>query len=480
MGVEESEIVMEVFEGLAKSTQLNYKATLKQFVEFANSREGVSFSIDDLVALAKSDVKEIQSLIDLFYKWLQNEKIEGYRLRGKKMRESSANQRAYGYLRGFFVNVGIGFERKWKKKIPPIDRSSRATKKDEIYTFYDVDEEAGEIRFNREQMQQFLANLKLRDVTITLALLSSSQDTVDLFKLNVGDMREQKSRGRFFWEGNRVKTGVLFRTFFSKEATRLVRKYLEQEREGAGDDEPLFICDAYKQTKIKGKTVRELIGTKRMIGTNLGYVYRDAARRMGIKWEKGEQNPLRPKRLRHLFRTACDTVNMPELYTNAYMGHRNNQGQDYSEIPRAVLELQYLKVEPFITVYGEVEESLEIKEDIQRLESRIVDLNKEVEEHKRTIDELSQTLTQKVETIARHVFPELLKEDREAINELQEWKDNFTRRYREDSKQPSPQKLEKKKVSEKVSKIAEPKKEGETKLKPKKEKTWREEILGTE
>ena len=434
MGVEESKIVMEVFEDLAKSTQLNYKATLKQFLEFANSKEGLSkaISIGDLVELAKTDVKGIQDLIDLFYKWLQNEQVEGYQLRGKKMRESSANQRAYGYMRGFFVNVGIGFERKWKKKIPTIDRNSRATKKDAVYTFYDVDEEAGEIRFNRELMQQFLANLKLRDVSITLALLSSSQDTIDLFKLKVGDMREQKSKGRFFWEGNRVKTKILFRTFFSKEATRLVRKYLDQEREGAGDEEPLFVCNAYEQTKLHGKTVREKIGTKRMTGTNLGYVYRDAARRMGMKWDAGEHNPLRPKRLRHLFRTACDTVNMPELYTNCYMGHKNSQGQDYSEIPRAVLELQYIKVEPFITVYGEVEEALEIKQDIRKLENRILSLNRDIEEQKRTINDLSKLMEGKVEEITRKYLEKWLNEYTE---ELEQARIDFTRRYREEVKQ---------------------------------------------
>lgn len=197
MGVEKSKVVLEVFDGLAKNTQLNYLATLRQFLEFANSKEEASFSIDDLVVLAKSDVKEIQTLMDNFYKWLQGLPVDGYRPRNKRMRESSANQRAYGYLRGFFVNVGVGFTRKWKRKIPKIDRSNRATKKDEIYSFYDFDEETKTIQFNRERMQQFLTNLKLRDVAITLALLSSSQDTIDLFKLNVGDFRQQKDKPKF-------------------------------------------------------------------------------------------------------------------------------------------------------------------------------------------------------------------------------------------------------------------------------------------
>ena len=36
--------------------------------------------------------------------------------------------------------------------------------------------------------------------------------------------------------------------------------------------------------------------------------------------------------------------------------------------------------EPFLTVYGEVDESLEIKEDVKKLERRILDLNRTIDE----------------------------------------------------------------------------------------------------
>lgn len=409
MRVDESEVVSKVLKDLAKSTQANYKATLKQLLTFVNSKEGLSqeISIDELVAEAKTDVKKTQERIDLFFKWLQREDIEGYAPRvdkkgePKKMRESSAHQRAYGFLIGFFANLDITLERKWRRKIPKVKRVKQAIKKDKIYTFYDVDEKTRTIRFNRERMQQFLANLKLRDVAITLALLSSSQDTIDLFRLNVGDIREQNG-DRISWEGNREKTGVLFRTFISKEATRFIRRYIQQERQEADNKEALFVHRK----------------EKRMTGSNLASIYRDAARRMGIKWEKGEHNPLRPKRMRHLFRTACDTAGITELYTNAFMGHKNNQGQDYSEVSRAKLELEYLRVEPFLTVYGEVEEGLEIREDIQRLRA--------------DLDSMMRNFTKNVEFVARDLFDkwvqEQLEADREAIKDLQKWREEFTKR----------------------------------------------------
>ena len=384
--LEESAFVRSALEGLAENTINNYKASLRQFLSFVNSKKDLSkeTTINDLVKEAKTEITKTEEKIDLFFNWLLNKEIKGYIQRGKAMRESSANQRAYAFLRGFFANLDIAFERKWTRSIPKVKRPRQAIKKDQVYTFYDVDEKTKSIHFNRELMQQFIAILKPRDVAITLALLSSSQDSGDLFKLNVGDIREQKGKSRIFLEGTRNKTTVQFRTFLSKEATRFIRKYVDQERRNAEDKDPLFV---YKYRK-NGQPKRN--AEKRMTAGNLASIYRDAARKMGIKWSNGEHNPLRPKRMRHLFRTACDTAGIPELYTNAFMGHRNHIGQSYSELSKAKLELEYLRVEPFLTVYGQVEDNLEIKEDVARLESRIVDLNRNIEDQKRTIEEQNQ------------------------------------------------------------------------------------------
>lgn len=415
MGVEESKVVKGVMENLAESTKTSYITTLNRFVnDFVKT-----MTIDELIEEAKTDVKKTQQRIDDFYKWLQTKRIE----RGEErepLKESSAYIIAYGYLRGFFANLDVAFERKWKKRIPKAPSVRETLVKDKTYTFFDVDERTKTIRFNRERMQQFLSNLKLRDVAITLALLSSSQDSGDLFKLNVGYVRQQKNT-RIFWEGNRQKTKVLFRTFFSKEATRFIRRYIEQERRDAKDDEPLFVFT----TRRKGQTKPT---EERMTPNYFGSVLRDTARKMGIKWENGERNPLRPKRMRHLFRTACDVAGIDEIYKNAFMGHKNNQGQDYSEIPRTVLELQYLRVEPFITVYGVAEEALEIREDVRKLENRIADLNRKIEEQNRVIADMSNLLERKVEQITRELWEEEFKADREAIKDLKKWREEYMRR----------------------------------------------------
>ena len=418
MEIEKSKYVKEVFENLKPSTKVSYRTTLNRFVnEFVKDK-----TIEELVEEAKSDVKKTQQRIDDFYKWLQTEFIS--ERTGKPLTENSAFIVAYGFLRGFFANLDVAFQRKWKKRIPKHKRVKEALKNDKIYTFFDVDEKTRTIRFNREFMQQFLANLKPRDVAITLAMLSSSQDSGDLFKLNVGDVRNQKN-DRIFWEGNRTKTGVMFRTFFSKQATRFLRKYIEQERKDAGDEEPLFISTGFIRKKQPDGTIKTTSVEKRMVQGSLSANFREAARKMGIKWENGEMSPLRPKRMRHLFRTACDIASIDEIYKNAFMGLKPTQGQSYSELSRAVLELAYLRVEPFVSVFGDLESS-EIKEDVSRLESRIVDLNRKIEDQKRIIGDLSKVMEDRIGEITREIqtehFKKLFEETYGAtIKELQEF-----------------------------------------------------------
>jgi len=393
--LEKFQTVKEVLEDMAKSTRDNYKVTLRQYLEFVNG-----LTPDELIEEAKTDVKKTQGRISNFYKWLQGQEIEG-RKRGKSMLQNSAHQRAYGYLRGWYVNNDIIFERKWTRKIPKFSRLREAIRKDAVYTFFKVDEKKRKIYFDREPMQQFLSNLKLRDQAITLALLSSGQDSGELLRLNIGDIREQQNN-RIFWENKRRKTQILFRTFISKEATKLMHTYIKQERANAQDSEPLFVTSGNH-----GKL-------KRVTPTLLSSVYRDAAKRMNIKWENGEQNPLRPKRMRHLFRTACDAAGVPELYQNAFMGHVNSQGQDYSELSPAKLELEYLRVEPFLTVYGTVEENVEFKQQISKLEGTINLLSKrnvEFEEERKNLEKKVGLLTEQVEMLTT-VLKQLVKATR--------------------------------------------------------------------
>lgn len=367
--IERSEIARQVLDGLkSKHTRRNYVTYLNRFV---NDYLGGEFTVEELVAEAREDVRKTQKRLDGFYQWLQT-------VPNPPLRENAAFQATHGPVRGFFSNLDIRFERKWGRQHAKREHISEAIQQDAEWDFFPLDEESRTIRFDRERMQKFLSNLKLRDQAITLCLLSSSQDSGDLFTLDLGYVRRQ-SNPRIFWEGIRDKTEISFRTFFSKEATRLVRRYIDQERKGAGDEEPLFVYTAHKRNGQKF----------RMEGRYLSSIFRETARRhLGITWKRRDQNPLRPKRMRHLFRSACDTVGLNELFINCFMGHRNSMGQRYSELTRAKLELEYLRVEPFVTVYGSTEETEEVKGEVLRLRTTVETLSSELEAQKKRMEEM--------------------------------------------------------------------------------------------
>jgi hypothetical protein len=138
----ESPYVKDAVDGLAQNTINNYNVTLRQFLRFVNSKENLQkeITIDDLVNEAKTDIANTEEKIDFFFKWLMGKEIKDYKQRSTSMRESSAHMRSYGYLRGFFANLDIPFERKWTRNIPKVKRHRQAIKKDSVYTFFDVDE----------------------------------------------------------------------------------------------------------------------------------------------------------------------------------------------------------------------------------------------------------------------------------------------------------------------------------------------------
>jgi integrase len=241
-----------------------------------------------------------------------------------------------GLLRGFYTHNNLVFPKKWGV---PRRKVSKVSVRDEKTALYDYDGDKGEVVFKNGTLQHFVQNLNFRDQTIALSLLSTGADATDLLNLNVGFVKDGKGKlanvKRFFWHSNRAKTGEEFKTFFSEEATAFLKRYVEQERAGASDDEPLF-------PKEDGE---------RLDAHALAMNFRAAAGKMGYTKDR-VTNPFRPKRFRHWFRTACGIAHIEEGYTKAMMGHANDVSAGYLERNKGLFEMEYVKVEPFVTVFG--------------------------------------------------------------------------------------------------------------------------------
>jgi hypothetical protein len=226
----------------------------------------------------------------------------------------------------------------------------------------------------------------------------------------MGWLKAQDGKSRLYWEGNRTKTGEPFKVFFSKEATEFMWRYVEQERREAGNDEPVWVTGKEYSYRYNGEQVQ--IGGV-MTSQALNDNFRTAAEAMDVT-ENGKPNPLRPKRFRHLFRTACTSAGLDPGVAQAFMGHATPISAKYLSQGKAFLLSQYVHVEPFLTVFKsrDMDQIQDIRADLnaarrerdemkielinvrkkydvetEQIRSQNVFLGAEVEAHKRELEE---------------------------------------------------------------------------------------------
>ncbi len=282
------------------------------------------------------------------------------------------------YLRGFYTHNNLTFPKKWgvpKKKV------SDVSKRDGKDSFFEYNAKNDEVEFKNSNMQHFIQNLNFRDQVIALCLLSSGADATDIFNLKVGFVKDGRGKiidkKRFYWHSNRAKTGQPFKTFFSKEATQFLKRYVEQERANASDDEPLFVGQSreYKFKKGPRKGEKVVVG-ERLTAQSLSSNFRDSAQKMGYAQEKNVSSPFRPKRFRHLFRTACAIAQIDNGFTMAFMGHASSVSDSYLEQDSSIFEKMYVKVEPLLTVFG-VNQSVvnEMTKEVSGLKAEVATLS---------------------------------------------------------------------------------------------------------
>jgi integrase len=256
------------------------------------------------------------------------------------------------FLRGFYTHNDLRFPKRFPLPKSKVSAVSQRDAKTEIYSY---DEDSDKLIFHNGTLQHFISNLNFRDQTIALCLLSTGADATDLLNLNIGFIKDGKGRvsstKRFLWRGNRAKDGIEFKVYFSDEATQFLKRYVEQERASTQDNEPLFI----KEDGLK------------LPAHALAMNFRVAAGKMGYTTDD-ESNPFRPKRFRHLFRTACGNATVDPGFVMAFMGHASNTSALYLEKSDGLFLKEYVKAEPYITVFGVDKSSVtELSEELSSL-----------------------------------------------------------------------------------------------------------------
>jgi site-specific recombinase XerD len=228
------------------------------------------------------------------------------------------------------------------------------------------------IVLNRDLLREFHSKLNTRDQCILLCLMSTGLESSDFLKLTVGDIRAQMDQSRIYMNGNRNKTFSEFSDFCSKEATIAIKNYVKKDRKDAPDEAPVFVITLAGQKRIfqqqnnrSWKLGDELPIANPISPREIADSFRTAQRNMQIPLQKGKQSPLRPKRFKKVFRTACANAGLDKDITKTFLGHKGEQSQNYQEDGRELLEYYYELVEPKITLSYDEESDLEDKNEMK-------------------------------------------------------------------------------------------------------------------
>jgi integrase len=348
--------------------------------------------------LLAEEPEVIMDRLNSFFYWLQGEKINGRPKRkasikgkvkiGKTRISWNSARTALSYIRGFYTHNAVLFPKSFKM---PNSRVAKVTKRDDKSDVWEVDDK-GNARLNHV-LRHFISNLGFRDKTVALCLLSTGADARDLCSLDIDFVLDAKGKisevDNYFWHSERSKDLVAFKTFMSKEASAMLRLYVEQNRKGAKPNEPIFVKTDGR--RLDPKAIQDQ--------------FRDAARKMGLMNGKGDAQPFRPKRFRHIFRTACGLSRIDQGMINAMMGHKSDISGSYLSKSKPMFISAYFKIEPLITIYGsdrggwsELSERLSNLEDKIAMRGQYIDtLEFEIEKLKSTISNLASLVAEKLE-----------------------------------------------------------------------------------
>lgn len=341
-------------EKLSPATWRAYKYWLKKLLKFTDKTP------DQLIEEALQDPEETKKLLRKF----KNHCIES------GINENVAINGTHGPIRGFFRHNGV-YTFNWKT---PTKTTRMIGQIDDNYPLFI--REGKKLVLNRELLTEFQSKLNYRDQLILDCLISTGLDDGDLLKLNV-DFVLSQNQPRLYLNNNRQKTMEDIHVFFSKIASKKLREYVRKERTNAEPNDPLFITTLAERKRVflkihgrKYTNLDELPEGNRLSNVTLAINFRKASRHTGISLVKQQQSPLRPKRLRKVFESACTHAGIDPDIKDIFMGHKGSQSKTYQGKSREELEFYYDMVEPKITIQiHETDESTELREKIKELQS---------------------------------------------------------------------------------------------------------------
>ena len=312
---------------------------------------------------------------------------------------NSARVVCYGTIQGFYSHNRVN-TKNWTSPEP---HPSQVKDTDDNFPVWVYNEDEDDFDLNRTLFQDFFNRLNPTYRAVAYALIGTGQDIGIILKRNVGFVRNQDYRHkRLSLNDNRSKTSEIIDGFYSIEATDSARSIVASDRQNTEDNDPLYASSIAQRKrefrKIHGHAFRSdgvdvLPPAQRLENGSIEIAFRKAQKAMGIKLVKGQQGPLRPKRLRKIYRTAADLAGLGDDKSRQLIGQNtgNRSSGVYLETAREMQERTYMKVERKIWIFKEPE-SIPNKK-IKELEAKLVVMeakNQKVEGIEKRLDKIDR------------------------------------------------------------------------------------------
>jgi len=363
-----------------------YKAAFKAYMEYTGMlpREMIQEASDELLKPLIERTNVVENRVKGFFTWLQKEYRQKRRGRLKGERKPKG-ERPYVKEKGVSASVArvycgaiMSFYREfnYKVNVKP-GRDFKALPKYPRFNWT-----TGDIRK--------LANhaKTLRDRAIILCLFQSGMDDSTLCSLNIGNIRRELQEGKIplRLDLRRRKEGLPYITFLAKDAVEALKAYLkERERkekrrfEEFRDDEPLFVVESWKRTKLERIKPRHIQTMFRNLAIETGLVTEEYL-------EKNHWNPARSHALRSAFASLLRSKGVNEEDINFMLGHKIPYQSAYYQREGERLRKTYADVMDVLSVYetqesiSEVEAKLTAKiQEQNKIISNLVARNEELE-----------------------------------------------------------------------------------------------------
>lgn len=394
---------------LTKSNLANRKSSLTKFCKFHN------MTPDEFIEEALKDAELGETRIHDWYSSLEN-----------KVSENARTAYCWSIIRGFYRHNKINTQnyigkRMGLSEVKNVDRQLPLFKH-----IIEQDDDGNDVilerTLNHKLVNSFFRKLSERDELIGSLLMCSGLDIGEILTIPLKKILSQPRRKKIFWEDPRSKNGGITRTFFCTSCTKKIREYIRKFRLDADDREPVFIIS--KQSQRTRMTRQRDLSNLALNVHDIELNFKEGFTQLNNQWKKNDevreylenkdephyvyiskyqQQPLRPKRFRGVFVTACKAAGIDDTYIDIMTGANGKHSKSYSEDEIESLEILHNLVEGILSLEPKSKKNSKLEKEFEdykkETDAKIADMQRQHRED--VTDELDDTKNKRIEEILR-------------------------------------------------------------------------------